>query len=155
VIDFESMLELPGDAKELHHSLQGCPYCENFCYDHYLERRWRNASFLCPEAPRSRQLLIAAGGGMTERPGAVADAGRAGKHARARAGTDLNAEVVHPWQFVDGEAHRRAARLLDWLPLWTIPFVGSFLPSAWLAKRHLWRRSEHSPPYMLLTSKAM
>eukprot|EP00965_Chrysotila_dentata_P050059 1658516-Pleurochrysis_carterae.AAC.1 len=107
------------------------------------------------DAPRSRQLLIAAGGGMTERPGAVADAGRAGKHARARAGTDLNAEVVHPWQFVDGEAHRRAARLLDWLPLWTIPFVGSFLPSAWLAKRHLWRRSEHSPPYMLLTSKAM
>ena len=30
------MLDLPASAP-LHSSLAGCPYCENFCYDHYLE----------------------------------------------------------------------------------------------------------------------
>ena len=47
------MLELPASAP-LHSSLAGCPYCENFCYDHYLEWRWRRASVVCPAVPRAR-----------------------------------------------------------------------------------------------------
>ena len=60
------MLRLPGGTADLHPSLAGCPYCANFCYDHYLEWRWRHASYLCPEVPRARQRVIGGGGGMTE-----------------------------------------------------------------------------------------
>ena len=42
--DTSSMFAMPGDADYLHASLRGCPYCDNFCYDHYLEWRWRNQS---------------------------------------------------------------------------------------------------------------
>jgi len=67
----DSMLQMHADAGTLHASLRGCPYCDNFCYDHYLEWRWRNHSIVCPEMPRARQLVLGQGGGMTERPGNV------------------------------------------------------------------------------------
>jgi hypothetical protein len=67
----DSMLQMHADAGTLHASLRGCPYCDNFCYDHYLEWRWRNDSIVCPEMPRARQLVLGQGGGMTERPGNV------------------------------------------------------------------------------------
>ena len=121
--DFSSMLQQPGNSTELHPSLKGCPYCENFCYDHYLEWRWRHASLACPEIPRSRQLLIGAGGGMTEKPGDATAMGSVGLQARRRAGFELNSEFVHSWQFVDDSNARRASRLLDKLCAWLMPIM--------------------------------
>lgn len=100
-------------------SLDGCAYCEEFCYDHYLEHRWRDASLVCPDVPRSRQLVLGRGGGMTERPGAL----EADENARRRSGTKLNGEVVYRWQYVDGAARQRARRLASWLPVWALPAV--------------------------------
>ena len=53
-----SMLAMPGDARELHETLAGCPYCANFCYDHYLEWRWRESTVVCPEVPRARHTIL-------------------------------------------------------------------------------------------------
>jgi len=114
----KSMLHMPaGSALPLHASLQGCPYCENFCYDHYLEWRWRNESFVCPEVPRARQYVIGGGGGMTEQPGAATDS----YHGRERSGTLLNDDFVHRWQFVDGGKLQRGRRVLNSLALWLGP----------------------------------
>ena len=120
-----SMLAMPGDARELHETLAGCPYCANFCYDHYLEWRWRESTVVCPEVPRARQLLIGAGGGMTERPGVTGAAGREGLDARRRAGTELNDAFVRRWQFVDGAQRRRARKTLDALALWLLPALAA------------------------------
>ena len=115
--DTQSMFQLPGTARELHASLRGCSYCENFCYDHYLEWRFRNESLVCPEMPRSRQYVLGRGGGMTERPGSVVD----DHHAKERSGTLLNEDDVRSWQHADGAARQRARRLLNGLALWALP----------------------------------
>ena len=133
--DFESMLRLKDDAVELHASLSGCPYCSNFCYDHYLEWRWRNASVVCPEIPRSRQLLLGKGGGMTERPGVETAAGSEGLQARRRAGTELSTEYVRRWQFVDDAARRRAAQLLDGPCCWMTALLCVIGLSRWCVRR--------------------
>jgi len=115
--DFTSMLALPSNATALHPSLHGCPYCSNFCYDHYLEWRHRGSAVVCPDYPRSRQIQLGVGGGMTERPGEhLRD-----QHAMERAGRLLNTRVVKPWQYVDGAHRRRAVRLLDLLCAWGVP----------------------------------
>lgn len=117
--DFTSMLQLRGNETALHSSLHGCPYCLNFCYDHYLEWRHRRSSVICPAYPRSRQIQLGAGGGMTEKPGQhLVD-----KNAMERAGKLLNPHVVHAWQFVDGARFRRSVRLLDGLCAWCVPFA--------------------------------
>ena len=98
---------------------------DSFCYDHYLEWRWRESTVVCPEVPRARQLLIGAGGGMTERPGVTGAAGREGLDARRRAGTELNDAFVRRWQFVDGAQRRRARKTLDALALWLLPALAA------------------------------
>eukprot|EP00455_Lapot_gusevi_P035531 TRINITY_DN3935_c0_g1_i3.p1 TRINITY_DN3935_c0_g1~~TRINITY_DN3935_c0_g1_i3.p1 ORF type:complete len:181 (+),score=4.80 TRINITY_DN3935_c0_g1_i3:79-621(+) len=50
-------------AAEVHPMFKGCPYCENFCYDHYVEWRFRGQRFISPEIPRVTQNSR---GGMTE-----------------------------------------------------------------------------------------
>jgi hypothetical protein len=115
--DFTSMLALPSNATALHPSLRGCPYCSNFCYDHYLEWRHRHSAVVCPDYPRSRQMQLGVGGGMTEKPGEhLRD-----RHAMERAGRLLNTRVVRAWQFVEGAHRRRAVRLLDALCAWGGP----------------------------------
>ena len=139
--DTSTMFALPGGERRLHSSLAGCPYCDNFCYDHYLEWRFRNESVLCPEMPRSRQYVLRGGGGMTEKPGSVTD----DTHALERSGTLLNAEHVSRWQHADGEPRQRARRVLNGLALWGLP-VGA----AGLAARGTLRlfalRASHRPP---------
>ena len=113
----EPMLSLPA-AAPLHHSLAGCPYCENFCYDHYLEWRWRRASVVCPAVPRARANFS---GGMTEVAGALASRDVAGHHARQRAGVELNEVRTRAYQFVDDGARRGAACALHHLLAWLLP----------------------------------
>lgn len=117
--DTKSMFALPGGHRALHASLAGCPYCDNFCYDHYIEWRFRNESVVCPEFPRSRQYVLRGGGGMTERPGTVDE-----YHAKERSGTLLSDDGVHSWQLADGEPRQRARRLLTGLALWSLPALG-------------------------------
>ena len=95
----------------LHASLAGCEYCENFCYDHWLEWRWRHARVVCPEVPRARQYVLGGGGGMTEVPGSA----QTDAQARRRSGTELNsdADAVARWAFRDGEWRARCRRVLS------------------------------------------
>ena len=111
------MLALPA-AAPLHASLAGCGYCENFCYDHYLEWRWRHASVVCPAVSRSRANFS---GGMTERAGVLSSRSLDGHHARQRAGIELNAQRTRAWQFVDDAARRAAARAAYALATWVLP----------------------------------
>ena len=113
----EPMLALRADAP-LHSSLAGCSYCENFCYDHYLEWRWRDASYVCPAVPRARAEFS---GGMTERTGTLASADSEWHHARRRAGDELNERRTHRWEFVDDVTRRAAARSLHSLVCWLVP----------------------------------
>jgi hypothetical protein len=115
--DFTSMLALHSNATALHPTLLGCPYCANFCYDHYLEWRHRGSSVVCPEYPRARQIQLGVGGGMTERPGEYLR----DRKAMERAGTLLNTREVRAWQYVDGAHRRRAVRMLDMLCAWGGP----------------------------------
>ena len=123
VRDTDSMFAMGGAETALHSSLAGCPYCANFCYDHYLEWRWRNASVTCPEVPRSRQYVLGGGGGMTETPGSVASE----YHALERSGTELNAKFVQRWQHTDGAHRQRARRLLNGVALWALPTAAALL----------------------------
>lgn len=85
------MLALP-DGAPLHPSLRGCAYCENLCYDHWLEWRWRNALVVCPAKPRAEARFS---GGMTEHKDILRAGGDEGHHARQRAGTgQLNEQRV-------------------------------------------------------------
>ena len=111
------MLALPA-AAPLHASLRGCGYCENFCYDHYLEWRWRHASVVCPAVSRSRANFS---GGMTERAGVLSSRSLDGHHARQRAGVELNARRTRAWQFVDDAPRRAAARAAHALASWALP----------------------------------
>ena len=104
----QPMLSLPADAP-LHHSMVGCGWCENFCYDHYLEWSLRHASLICPAMSRARANFS---GGMTERAGLLTAVSREGHHARQRAGVELNERRVRSWEFVDDTARRGAARSL-------------------------------------------
>eukprot|EP00966_Prymnesium_polylepis_P144549 3337991-Prymnesium_polylepis.1 len=113
------MLALPAGAS-LHHSLAGCDYCENFCYDHYLEWRWRHASFVCPAVSRVRANFT---GGMTEVAGVLASADIEGHHARQRAGIELNGERTRSWQYVDDSPRRALARSVHSLVRWLVPAV--------------------------------
>ena len=109
------------DGAPLHRSLAGCPYCENWCYDHYLEWRWREAAFVCPAAPRAEASFR---GGMTEQRGVLRATGEEGYHARLRAGTgQLSRTRVERSQFVDDVHRRKAARLLRWFALWAAPAI--------------------------------
>ena len=118
--DTSSMFQLPGTAKELHYSLEGCPYCSNFCYDHYLEWRFRNESIVCPEYPRARQYVLNGGGGMTEKPKSVEE----DRHAKERSGTLLNQEAVPRHVYADGAMRQRARRLLNGLAMWAMAVGG-------------------------------
>ncbi len=142
VADVEgSMLRMPADAATLHASLHGCPHCDNFCYDHYLEWRWRNGSVVCPEVPRARQLVLGEGGGMTERPGDAAT-----YHGLERSGIVLNDEFVHRWQHVDGERLQRARRVLNSVALWLGPTLAALI--AWEVARCRGRQVD-APPLQL------
>ena len=112
----DSMLQMHADAGTLHASLRGCPYCDNFCYDHYLEWRWRNGSIVCPEVPRARQLVLGQGGGMTERPGDVST-----YHGLERSGTLLNTQFVPSRRYANGEKVQRGRRVLNSAALWLGP----------------------------------
>ncbi|KAL3929374.1 MAG: hypothetical protein SGPRY_001986 [Prymnesium sp.] len=134
----EPMLDLPADAP-LHHSLVGCSYCENFCYDHYLEWRWRNASFLCPAVPRARANFS---GGMTERAGLLAFKNVEGHHARQRAGVELNAIWTHSSEFVEDSGSRTAARVLHHLMQRMRMLAATLLLCICFLWRH-WRTLSH------------
>lgn len=62
VADFEAMVAW-ATPDVVHPMFDGCWYCENNCYDHYVEWVWRSAVFVAPEVPRSSQF---SSGGMTE-----------------------------------------------------------------------------------------
>ena len=118
--DVEPLLASPRKARRADGArrdpLAGCPYCCEYCYDHYLEWWWRNAAVACSEVPRARQYVLGGGGGMTEEPGSVVTSA----HALERSGTQLNQASVHRWQFVDGAARQRARRLLNALAFWAL-----------------------------------
>ena len=125
--DVGSMLSMPAGEKRLHESMHGCSYCTNFCYDHYLEWRWRDAALVCPEVPRARQLLLEGGGGMTEKPGATAS----DPHAMERAGILLNDKHVNRWEYVDGSRLQRCRRAANGLGIWLVSVL-----VVWAAARH-------------------
>lgn len=105
------MLSLP-DGAPLHASMQGCAYCENLCYDHWLEWRWRDRGVVCPSRPRASSSFS---GGMTEHVGILHAKGDDGYHARQRAGVGLlnaDADSVRSSRFVDDVDRRAAARHL-------------------------------------------
>ena len=145
--DTASMFALPGGTRTLHASLAGCPYCENFCYDHYLEWRFRQASVMCPEFPRSRQYVLGGGGGMTERPGTIDE-----YHAKERSGTLLSTDGVHAWELADGEPRQRARRLLSGLALWTLPALG-LAAAVGAARRWQWLRRAAARSNSLASSR--
>ena len=60
--DFPSLFAWSNAAK-LHPIFEGCDYCENDCYDHYVEARFPEAWICAPDFPRVTQ---SSQGGMTE-----------------------------------------------------------------------------------------
>ena len=115
----EPMLALPAGSP-LHHSMAGCSWCENFCYDHYLEWRLRHASFVCPAISRARANFT---GGMTERAGVLGSQSIEGHHARQRAGVVLNGQRTRSWEFVNDASRRAAAHSLFHLLRWLVPSI--------------------------------
>jgi hypothetical protein len=127
----QPMLSLSGSAP-LHASLEGCDYCENLCYDHWLEWRWRDAAVVCPATPRAEAIFS---GGMTEHQGILHAGGDEGQHARQRAGTgQLNEQRALSSQFVDDADRRAAARHLRRLGVATLLLL--LVSGAWAIGRH-------------------
>ena len=127
----EAMLALPESAP-LHTSMRGCAYCENLCYDHWLEWRWREAAVVCPAQPRAEAIFS---GGMTEHRGILGAGGDEGYHARLRAGTGLLSQQRVPSSaFVDDVDRRAATRHLRRLG---VASLLALLASAawWLTRR--------------------
>ena len=144
----QPMLALP-DGAPLHSSMAGCSYCENLCYDHWLEWRWREAGVVCPARPRAQAEFS---GGMTEHRGILRAGGDEGYHARVRAGTgELNeASSVRSGEFVDDSARRGAARHLRRLSLLALCLLLLLLARAAWPVGKAWlmaHRRRHSHAY--------